>query len=217
MSTDELIINVENDISWRESFEGTLRAIGEHREILQVDIKQFLDRFKTSKDFNHISYCFVDLELGAGTSKELNDTWGLDRVLPHIRKLAPWIPVACLSRYIISYPEIIGRLAVSDFDGIYPKEIISKQIRELLDNAARTKLTMSDSVKEEVEKLGESAFKEGIVLMGLGGTDISIDEIIMGFSGVFVAKGGAFGDDGQGPVHSYWLLKWGKQICKIAE
>jgi len=128
MSTDELIINVENDISWRESFEGTLRAIGEHREILQVDIKQFLDRFKTSKDFNHISYCFVDLELGAGTSKELNDTWGLDRVLPHIRKLAPWIPVACLSRYIISYPEIIGRLAVSDFDGIYPKEIISKKV-----------------------------------------------------------------------------------------
>lgn len=66
------------------------------------------------------------MELGPASDKNINDTDGLEKVLPQIRKLAPWIPAACISRFITGSSEIIGPLSESDFDGIYPKEIISK-------------------------------------------------------------------------------------------
>jgi hypothetical protein len=258
MNTDEKILMIENDTSWRNQFKKILCAIGEDREIKMLDFYDFDAQYKTSQDFNNIGCCFIDLELGAGLGQKLSDTWGKDKVLSHIRKIASWIPVACITRYISGNPLIVCDLSVSDFDGFYPKEVIAimdenadggfkthpefNQVRwkgilndlrikrvasstgrtltetkALLNNAGNINLTLSEIVKKDVEKYGIEKFKEGLSLMGLGGNDISVDEIISGFSGMLVAKVNAYGNDNKGAIRSYWLLKWGAQVCKLAE
>ncbi|MEW6418771.1 MAG: phosphotransferase [Nitrospirota bacterium] len=92
------------------------------------------------------------------------------------------------------------------------------EIWELLNSSKHIKLTLSERVKDAVEKFGVERFKEGISLLGLGGSEISIDEIISGFSGVLVGKAGVYGyNDSRGPIRSYWLLKWGEHIIKLVE
>lgn len=250
MYTNEKILIIENDTAWRDQFEKILRAIGEKREIKKVDITEFSKAFKTSRDFDNVGYCFVDLELGPGSESRINDMWGLELVLPEVRKLAPWIPVACISRYIAGQVAIVGDLSTSDFDGIYPKQIISegththpefnrkqwndlllnlkvkrnaaltgrsvRDIRGLLENAHSTKLTLGEGAKKLVEEMGETQFREAVSLLGFGGTRLAVDKIVTGFSGVYVVKLGVYGEDEKGPNHSYWLLKWGNPVRKIA-
>lgn len=256
MSTGETILIIENDTSWRNIFEKILRAIGENKEIIMTDFYEFDEKYKSSRDFDNVGFCFVDLELGAGVGQQLSDTWGKDKVLPIIRRLAPWIPVACISRYISGEITIVGDLSTSDFDGIYPKEIIAtkegrsgadfkthpdfnskkwddilkglqakrvsaltgrsvEQIRELLLGKESIDFKFSNKIEDIVESLDAERFKEGIALLALGGKEIAINEIVSGFSGVYVCKVGAYGEDHKGPVRSYWLLKWGKQIRKL--
>lgn len=250
MNTTEKILIIENDIAWRDQFEKILRTIGETREIQKVDFTEFMNLFKQADHFDGIGYCFVDLELGPGSDSRINDRWGHEKVLPHVRRLAPWVSVACISRYITGQAEIVGELSTSDFDGIYPKQIISEgnrthpefnkkcwmdillnlkikrnasltgrsvtELNELFREAHKAKLNFDDAARESVEETGEEEFRQAISLLGLNGTHISLDEIVTGFSGIYVGKLGVYGESEKGPNHSYWLLKWGSPIRKIA-
>ncbi len=190
---------------------------------------------------------------------------------PHIRKLAPWIPSACISIWLSRQPEIIGRLSVADFDAVYPKSIITmernesikdkkhtdskvstdsefrthpefnqqrwekmlnemmikrvasmtgrtvKHVNSLLENSSEIEFVLSTSIKEKLNEHDLEKFKKGLVLMDFGGTKISVDEIISGFSEVNVVKVGVYRNDSKGQTHSYWLIKWGTSIRKLSE
>lgn len=254
MSNKELILVIENDESWREKLKEILLSYGEDREIIKLGYNDFITAYNKNHSFDNVAYCFVDLELGPKSNREMNDTWGLDKVLPHIRRLAPWIPVACLSMYIDNdFPGIIYDLSFSDFDVFYPKRIIYDQehkktnpdfnqnkwqnmlqqlsikrvatmsgrsveeIKRLLNDSKNMKLTLSESTQPKITEFGEGKFKEGLALMDFGSLELSINELVQGFSGINVGKLSAYGRDDKGEIHSYWLIKWGKPIRKLAE
>lgn len=130
MCPTEKIVLVENDSSWRKGFVQLLNEeYRESREFLPIeDVDSFVAKFKTARDFDEVACFLVDLELGPHASDiQINDTWGLDKVLPQIRRLAPWVPVACISSFAGAV-ETAAELSVTDFDGVYAKLLIySKQ------------------------------------------------------------------------------------------
>jgi len=125
MKTEKILL-IEDNREWTRGFKRILDIIGEPRELIRQDYSGFKEQFQSAQDFDDISFCLVDLELGPASRPDINDYLGLEVVLPIIRNLAPWIPTACLSRHITGDANIVGRLSVSDFDGIYPKETIAQ-------------------------------------------------------------------------------------------
>jgi len=118
------ILIIENDSSWLAQFKTILKTLGEHRNLIGLDLEEFKLKYHNHKSYDDVDFIFVDLELGPGISRDISDTDGIDVVLPIIKEHVPWIPVACISRFISGDPRIIGDLSVSDFDGFYPKNII---------------------------------------------------------------------------------------------
>lgn len=122
------IVLVE-DSAWGKDFARILKRLGEGRPVEILGIDEFLENYAAPAAFDHVGVCLVDLELRGGVTKEVCNTEGLDVVLPHIRSLAPWVPVACISRYISGSDEIIAELSCSDFDAFFPKAIIGDATR----------------------------------------------------------------------------------------
>ncbi|MBF0590800.1 MAG: aminoglycoside phosphotransferase family protein [Nitrospirae bacterium] len=253
MRGKERILVIEDQISWFDSFKNILVSqLYEKRDIEMVGLKEIQDSHKNKDFFDNVSYCLVDLELGSGINKNRNDTYGLNIVLPTIREIAPWIPAACVSRYITGDDTIISDLSVSDFDGLYPKSIILDQkgeigsdfnsekwngilrdlsikrvaamtgrstveINNLLNKVSKIKLKLSDHTRNIVNEFEDERFKEGVVLLGLGGSSLAINEIKGGFSGINVSIVVASGEDNRVPIFSYWLMKWSSNIGKLVE
>lgn len=116
------IVLVENDMSWRKELARLLHQYHEKREIMMVnDVSDFNSRFSKPSDFDDISLCLLDLELGPQLDREISDRSGVEKVLPRIRSLAPWVPVACISVWLED-SRLAGRLSTSDLDGFYSKK-----------------------------------------------------------------------------------------------
>ena len=125
MEDRKKIIVVEDNPDWFDKFKEMLLEFGEKRAIERYNLEDFFGNFQRSCDLDDVEYIFVDIELGPSSTPQRHDKYGLDRILPVIKKLAHWIPVACISRFITGDSTFIGELSHSDFDGIYPKEIIT--------------------------------------------------------------------------------------------
>ena len=248
MSNIKRIVIVEDHTSWRNQFEKILHAFDPSLIIIKVDFDGFNNDFKHAVDFDDTDYFFVDLELGPGSDKGLDDTWGLDYVLPHIRSKASWIPVALISRYIATQIDLLCHLSVSDFDGIYAKQIISDgtkthpefnkkkwqdilhslslkrnaaatgrsvaELKQLLISKEKLEVHLSDDSRQAISNTGRLIFEEAIALMDFGGTEVSVEQIVTGFSGVYVAKVVVYGNN-SGTKNPVWLVKWGKPIRKL--
>jgi thiamine kinase-like enzyme len=127
MNSLNKILIIENDETWRRNFIELIKEVDSSWEFIDCDLSALEKMVDTKLDFNQISYCFIDLELSGATTLDGYDVWGKDRVLPLLKQNAPWIPTACISRYISGTPKIVGELSVADFDGLYPKEIITNE------------------------------------------------------------------------------------------
>lgn len=262
MSTHNLkrqIVVVDDSSDWMDALEKLLMAYGEQRDIIKINREKFIKQYDEPYKFNLVDYCFVDLELAGFRAKEgITDMYGLTQILPHIRLHAPWIPAACVSIWISNDPKIMHELSVSDFDGLYPKELIGEwdkdagqhrtypkfnpdlwnkilrdleikrlstltgrsvlDVSRLAKEAANIKVTPSQEVRDTVYKdLGECVVTEAIAMLGLGGTKVSLNQIVTGFSGVYVIKAEVFGAGEGGSFRSKWLFKMGRSIGKLAQ
>ncbi|KJU84313.1 Aminoglycoside phosphotransferase domain protein [Candidatus Magnetobacterium bavaricum] len=91
------------------------------------------------------------------------------------------------------------------------------EINDLLKKADEIDLTMSDKIKNLVNGIEDELFKEGIALLGLDGSVLSIDEMEGGFSDINVSIVKVYGVDNKNmKTHSRWIMKWGRDISKIA-
>ncbi|MBF0343692.1 MAG: aminoglycoside phosphotransferase family protein [Nitrospirae bacterium] len=161
MSNFEKILFIENEISWFKNIKAILNEFDDKHDIQMVDIEEFMTSYRSNESFNSLRYCFVDLELGPGTDRSCNDTLGLDHVLPKIRSLAPWIPTACISRHITGEETILRLLSVSDFDGIYPKKIIStgNKIHPDFNKTLWNSILLDLRIKRVAAMTGRTTFK----------------------------------------------------------
>ena len=243
------ILVIENDTSWFAQFKKIIQLLGESREIDRIDFSEFQVSYKSAESFKDIDYCFIDIELGPAINPDINDMWGYEIVLPRIRQYAPWLPCACISRYLTGKPEIIASLGVLDFDGIYPKKVITEGsitnpnfnaerweemlyemsikrissitgnsvflIKSLVDNYNQYNINLSDGVKSKGIIKNEDNFKQLLSILNLGGTRISVDETKPGFSGAEMVRFASYGEDENGKIQSYWILKWSHNIIKL--
>ena len=245
----EKLLIIENEHEWGNNVRKILFNIGEKRDIEVLSENDLYERYASSNSFEDVGECFTDLELGMGESAEAGDRNGLEKVLPYVRSKAPWIPVACLSRWIIGDPHIIGELSAADFDFFAPKNIIwfkgrtdpefnaskwqrilravrMKRIaalsgRLLLDLDLRLRSPpkviragVIDSVLRVLD-VPAATFDEGLVLTGIDGSEFTLDPIAPGFSGVNVSRLIVSGHDGDEPINSHWLIKWGRPVLKV--
>lgn len=244
------ILVVEDQSEWAKLFPRKLQQAKESRTIVVADL-DILDRYTTPEHFDVVQACFVDLELGASTYPGKQDVSGLTRILPHIRSKAPWIPVACISRYIRGDDvKVIGDLSASDFDFFCPKtafaepdgrtnpEFNAEKWQQILRamllkrNSVLTgrclhdlersvssppRLTLPSRAKAALAQLDVSAdaFAEALALVGIEGSELSVDPLTPGFSGVNVSRVTASGSQDQLPVLSHWLIKWGRPQSKL--
>jgi hypothetical protein len=120
---EERILLVDDLLAWAKDFVDILHdAAGERRAVDIQDVDEFMASFRSAQQFEQYGICLVDLELRGGTKPNAaGDFLGLTQVLPSIRRLAPWMPVACISRYIANDSPIIAELSTSDFDFFSPK------------------------------------------------------------------------------------------------
>jgi hypothetical protein len=247
------ILLVENETSWKKEFPRLLAKVNEVRKVVSVeDMESFERAYKRSSDFDDVAVCLVDLELGVHSIQGANDLWGLERVLPTVRRLAPWMPIGCISTYLED-ALTVGMLSASDFDGLYAKtcfyndrtkktsdqfnenrwrEILDEwntkraawmtgrsveEVKYLLSEAQRTNIVASDGVEVALTDFAESNIKVGLALLGISGGDVSITDIVGGFSGVWVTKVLSISSDEGGEFQSSWLVKWGQPIRKLSE
>lgn len=264
MGTNNLkrqIVVVDDSSGWLDVLEKLLREYGEQRDIVKINREGFFKEYNEPHKFKLVDYCFVDLELvGVKTKKDdkKTDDYGLTQVLPHIRLRAPWIPTACVSVWISNDPKIMHELSVSDFDGLYPKELIGEwdaavgkfrtdpkfnrdlwakilrdleikrlssmtgrsvlDVTQLAGDAGKIKVIPSQEVRDTVYKdLGGDIVTEAIATLGLGGSKVSLNQIVTGFSGVYVIKAEVFGVGDGGSFRSKWLFKMGRSIGKLAQ
>ena len=128
LEVGDRIVIVEDTITWARDFAQILKNVGEHRQVDIYDPDEFIERMQNSRSFENVSLCFVDLELRGGIKPNMaGDLSGLTKVLPHVRSVAPWVPIACISRFIEG--AVIGELSSSDFDYFMPKSEIGDQAR----------------------------------------------------------------------------------------
>lgn len=118
------ILIIEDSRTWADNFVEILRRIGEKREVDIYSPDEFLNNMTSPPQFENIDVCITDLELYGGDDTNAGDLAGLNDILPHVRKLAPWVPIACLSRYIQTGNLVLWELSVSDFDFFSPKGMI---------------------------------------------------------------------------------------------
>lgn len=244
------LLVIEDQTSWETIFRQKITQVGESRPLEFLGL-EFQERFTTPRDFDDIDACFVDLELGAGVRAKRQDTFGLTRILPHIRRIAPWMPTACISRYIEGDDaQIVGDLSAADFDYFCPKSTIAETdgrtnpefnatrwhsiLRAMLikRNSAMTgrpvvevnqdmeigrQLIAPAKIRDAMKALdlSEVAMLEALSIFGIQGSEFVLDPIVPGFSGVNVSRLTASGFADDLPVHSHWLIKWGRPLSKL--
>lgn len=129
MISEDKILLVEDQEPWRKSFARIVKDYGELREVVHLDKEDFNRKFRKASDFDSIAYCLIDLELDPHSSRKMNDTAGFDEVLPALRSMAPWVPTGCVSVHLFHDHQILRRVSLGDFDGLFPKEGILPDTR----------------------------------------------------------------------------------------
>jgi hypothetical protein len=122
------ILVVEDNTQWVKNIEKILKRVGEERPFEHCDIDHFFARFSSSADFDNVFVCIVDLELSGDGNQFATDIQGLTEVLPWIRARAPWLPIACISRYL-GEATMVAQVSASDFDFFGAKQIIGANDR----------------------------------------------------------------------------------------
>jgi len=247
----DILLMVEDNTFWSKNFISILKRIGESRSIAVCDIDEFTAQYSAGRDFENVAACFVDLELMGDIGPEVSDLSGLKQILPKIRSMAPWIPAACISRYIGTDGSIVGLLSSSDFDFFVAKKMIvddkrthaefnqqswqdtlrSMQIKRIAGATGRSTgdvfdclstlpdLTLEAGAEKAIADAGISnqVFLEGLSSLGLEGSELTVEALQPGFSGLQICRVRAMGRSGEDSVAADWLLKWGRPIHKLAE
>jgi hypothetical protein len=140
------ILVVEDNAPWFEGFRRLLISVGETREVINCStVVNFIKKFPNSRSFLEIDICVTDLELGIvtkGSDKDPSDIKGLDKILPHVRLIAPWLPVICISRFLGTSGAATAKLSCSDFDAFFPKSYIGSAPTEELGFDGTDELTL---------------------------------------------------------------------------
>lgn len=250
VTPNERILVVEDNNMWPKRLALILERLGERRQVEICDIDSFAAKFKTSADFEGVSICIVDLELSGDGGTVANDVKGMTEILPRVRALAPWMPIACISRYVEADKSIVADLSVTDFDLFAAKSLIGSESRthaefnaDMWRNmllsmqtkrvawltgrspgevssclANKPELTLDDRTKQAVENLGvtRDSFRRGLCVLGLGASEIAVEALEPGFSGLQVSRVRAMGHSEQEAISAHWLVKWGRPISKLS-
>lgn len=88
-----------------------------------------------------------------------------------------------------------------------------------LNIAAGPQVTLDDHAKDAAASanLSIESFKEGLAVLDIEGSELTIETMEPGFSGLQVSRVCATGHSGDELVTAHWLLKWGRPIYKLAE
>ena len=87
------------------------------------------------------------------------------------------------------------------------------------DIAGGATLTLDKRAKELVASTNISieSFGAGLAALEMDGSEVAIESMQPGFSGLHVSRVRVTGHSGDEHVSAHWLLKWGRPIYKLAE
>lgn len=233
------ILVVENDSAWLTKFKQLLPgSLGETATLQVRDSYEELIKPESLEHLRTAQLALVDLELGAGADGALADLDGMDKVLPVIRREAPWVPAVLITRYITGAPVILATVSPSDFDAVLPKQFFGDPatneerwkrfrravaLRRIASMTGRSLMEIHDCMEQKLElsygrvvestleRYGVTLVKEAVQLLGLGATRIVLDSLVLGFSGLSVLKATCSGPG----FRTRWLLKCGTRIPKL--
>lgn len=214
---------------------------GEKAEVVPFAlVPEAIAYIRESSAREKVDFALVDLELGPGDGDPASphDLDGRDLILHHLRAEAPWVPVILMSRYLSGNPLVLAEVTSYGFDLVIPKKFFSQgsvyrrewtrarhlicvariatltgrsvsNVSELLEQ--RTVIECGAGVESELEKYDRGDFERVIRALDLHSSQIVLDEVVQGFSGLSVAR--AIAD--RGGARRSWLLKFGDAIGKL--